>query len=314
MNVLITACNGFIGRALINRLPPDCNIIELGPHPFPTPDLPNIRSEKKQISDLTRDDVAAFFNGEKFAAVHLAWHSPRESSFAIAAARVREMAHFLDVSMDYLSHFVSLGSADEFGNAEGKLAPDASCSGMVSPYGWSKRSAAALLFSLGSRRETASFWLRPFTVYGEHQHGSMMLPYALAKASARQDAYFSDGIQQRDFIHVDDVVEAIWLAINRDTIGFHMLNLGWGEPVEVRKVILEIARRMDVEAFFHLGSINRRIDEPLIRYADVAATHASLNWAPRITLHEGLDRIINAGVHNKLFAHSASRVRTGRGG
>jgi nucleoside-diphosphate-sugar epimerase len=307
MNIVITACNGFIGRALTKRLPDHCRLVELCAHPFPLPYHPNLRSAKQPISELTRADAAKLFDGEKFALVHLAWHSPREKHYGVAAGQVQDTAHLLEVTKEYLTHFVSLGSSDEFGNREGKLTADAPFSGMLSPYGWSKRCAASLIanFTMGS--DMNAFWLRPFTVYGEQHYGSMLLPYAVAQARARRDAYFSDGLQQRDFIHVDDVVEAIWQALKCDTKGFHALNLGWGEPVEVRKVILEIARRLDAESFFHLGLVKRRIDEPMIRYADTTAAHLLLDWRPRITLMEGLDRLVADEANDVLAAYAESR-------
>jgi len=307
MNIVITACNGFIGRALTKRLPDHSRIVELSAHPFPLPSHPALRSVKKPLSELTTEDAAAFFAGEKFALVHLAWHSPREKNYGAAASQVHHMAHLLEVMKDHLTHFVSLGSADEFGNREGKLAADAPPLGVLSPYGWGKRSAASLLANFAVSHDMTAFWLRPFTVYGEQHYGSMLLPYAVAEARARRDAYFSDGLQQRDFIHVDDVVEAIRLALTHEVKGFHALNLGWSEPVEVRKVILEIARRLDAETLFHLGSIKRRIDEPRTRYADTTAAHSLLGWQPRITLTEGLDRLVADKANDVLVAYAESR-------
>src|SRR6476619_1722802 len=214
MNIVITACNGFIGRALTKRLPDHCRLVELSAHPFPLPSHPALRSVKRPLSELTAEDAATFFDGEKFALVHLAWHSPREKNYGVTASHVRNMAHLLEVTTEYVTHFVSLGSADEFGNRDGKLAADAPSSCVLSPYGWGKRSAASLLANVAMSTDMTAFWLRPFTVYGEQHYGSMLLPYAVAEARARRDAYFSDGLQQRDFIHVDDVVEAIWLALN----------------------------------------------------------------------------------------------------
>jgi nucleoside-diphosphate-sugar epimerase len=307
MNIVITACNGFIGRALTKRLPDHCRLVELSAHPFPLPSHPALRSVKRPISQLTIEDAAKFFDGEKFALVHLAWHSPREKNSAVAASQVQDMAHLLEVTKDRLTHFVSLGSADEFGNREGKLTADAAASGVLSPYGWGKRSAASLLANFAMSTDMTAFWLRPFTVYGEQHYGSMLLPYAVAEARARRNAYFSDGLQQRDFIHVDDVVEAIWLALNYKAEGFHALNLGWGEPVEIRKVLLEIARRLDAESLFNLGAIKRRIDEPMIRYADTTAARSVLDWQPRITLTAGLDRLVADEANDVLVAYAESR-------
>src|SRR6476659_9723654 len=107
MNIVITACNGFIGRALTKRLPGHCRIVELSAHPFPLPSHPALRSVKKPLSELTKEDAAGLFDGEKFALVHLGWHSPRDKNYGAAASQVHHMAHLLEVTKDHLTHFVS---------------------------------------------------------------------------------------------------------------------------------------------------------------------------------------------------------------
>jgi UDP-glucuronate decarboxylase len=307
MNVVITACNGFIGRALVKRLHHNYRILGLCSHPFPLPEHPDIRSLNKPISELTTHDAANFFDGEEFAVVHLAWHSPREHDFAVAANTVRDMSHLLQVTKTFMLKFVSLGSADEFGTTEGKLSANMQYFGLLSPYGWGKRCAASLLSSFSAGALKPAFWLRPFTVYGENQHGSMVIPYAVACARGRLDAYFSDCLQERDFIHVDDVADAIQLAMTSEIQGFKMLNLGWGEPVQLKAVILDIGQRMGAASLFRFGALNRRPDEPMTRYADIADASSILNWSPRVQLSDGLHRIVTSAVDEHLATYANSR-------
>ena len=74
----------------------------------------------------------------------------------------------------------------------------------LTPYGWAKQAAGTMLRSWCERNGMPGYWMRPFLVYGPGQTGNMVIPYALEQAQRGEAARFSDGLQQRDFVFVDD--------------------------------------------------------------------------------------------------------------
>ncbi|MBY0429549.1 MAG: NAD(P)-dependent oxidoreductase, partial [Alphaproteobacteria bacterium] len=157
--------------------------------------------------------------------------------------------------------------------------------------GWGKKCARELLKDWSNSSGKPCFWLRPFTVYGEEQRDNMLIPYAVKHAQAGLEASFSDGLQERDFVHVEDVVKAIYLALQSSHTGFHEINLGWGKSMQVRAVLGQIADIFDAQNLFKFGAITRRPDEPLIRFADISTARDVLKWSPKVTIEEGLQRI-----------------------
>lgn len=100
---------------------------------------------------------------------------------------------------------------------------------------------------------------------------------------------FGDGSQKRDFNHVDDVVDAFLRAGATDAVDGQVLNLGDPSPVsllELVELLLDVAG----------GGRHRLVPFPPERkridigdfYADTARAHATLGWAPRVGLREGL--------------------------
>jgi nucleoside-diphosphate-sugar epimerase len=288
MNILVTGAGGFIGKRLIAHLAARGDRIVALHNRIPAIDASvNVEHQVSDLAQLTPQNIQSLFDGASFALVHLAWHAPREPRYAIAAQHLAQMAWLLELVKNRAAKVISLGSADEYGTREGCLTPETESEGVLSPYGWGKKCARELMLHWSGATGIPGFWLRPFTVYGEGQHGTMLIPYAVEQARAGQEASFSDGMQQRDFVHVDDVITAIDLALRSDYTGYRAANLGWGNPVQIKSVLQEIAHLFDAEHLFKFGVLTRRADEPLCRYADLQAA-VQLGWQPRITLAEGL--------------------------
>ena len=103
----------------------------------------------------------------------------------------------------------------------------------------------------------------------------------------------SDGSPERDFIHVDDAVEA-YLAVagslDRPELRGRAWNAGAGAPLSVLEVVSRLARMAgsavdaDVQGS---GTAHGEIDR---QFLDSAAIKEELGWAPRVALDEGLAR------------------------
>ncbi len=302
MQIVVTGAKGFLGQRVveclaqrdhtivaIDRIDPqvthDKNVIyHQADITDPQALLPSVPFPPSPLSPFT-----------PFTLLHLAWDMRRHLGYGVQAEQVRVAASMLEAWQDKgLARVVIMGSAEEYGSREGRIREEDPPVGVLSPYGWGKRALHDLAQSWSSRSGIPVTWLRPFIVYGPGQRGDMMIPYAVRCAREGVDAEFTDGTQKRDFVHVKDVAAGIAAAATVETSGFQAFNLGRGEPVEVRKVLMEIARGFDAEDRFHLGARSRRPGEPEVQVADTTRATSDLKWSARIGWQEGIRSVIGA--------------------
>jgi UDP-glucose 4-epimerase len=104
---------------------------------------------------------------------------------------------------------------------------------------------------------------------------------------------YGDGTQVRDFVYVDDTVRALLLApITAGTAG-QVFNIGSGRPVSLREIaetLISITRRGNIE-YVPFPEDAKRIE--IGDYvADVHKITEVMDWRPRVSLREGLERSI----------------------
>lgn len=105
---------------------------------------------------------------------------------------------------------------------------------------------------------------------------------------------FGDGLQKRDFNHVDDVVDAFLRAGAIDAADGQVFNLGDAHPVsllELVKLLLEAAGGGSHE-LVPFPAERKRIDIGDF-YADITRARTTLGWAPRVDLRTGLAATID---------------------
>ena len=123
----------------------------------------------------------------------------------------------------------------------------------------------------------------------------MVIPFALESARLKQKAQMTDGLQQRDFVFIDDVAEAVLLASEQANTGFQEFNLGRGEGVQVADIIMTIARHYHAEPLFELGARPRRPGEPEVQIADISRARDVLGWNPSVRWQDGVRMLFEEG-------------------
>jgi UDP-glucose 4-epimerase len=100
---------------------------------------------------------------------------------------------------------------------------------------------------------------------------------------------FGDGLQSRDFIYVDDVVEAWVSALSNPAAYGKVFNLGSGKQVRINELadhVLRAFQRSRHEAVINYAAA--RPGEQRFVEADTALLRAALNWRPRVSFSDGL--------------------------
>ena len=125
---------------------------------------------------------------------------------------------------------------------------------------------------------------------------SRLIPEAIAAVLAgRAPAIRSDGSPERDFLYVEDAVDAYLRladALERDDARGEAFNAGGGQPHAVRDVVARICALAgaDVEPDVRgTGTPDGEIDR---QYVDASKLRALTGWSPRVELDEGLRRTI----------------------
>jgi UDP-glucose 4-epimerase len=160
-----------------------------------------------------------------------------------------------------------------------------------SPYAASKLAMeqAAHLFSESFSLETIC--LRFFNAYGPLQ--SPDSPYAAAiprfiqaMLAGEPATIHGDGQQTRDFVYVGDIVEAMLLAVDGDSIDGRVFNIAGGKSVPINELV-EILQRFFPETPDPVFAPPRQGD---LRFseADISLAERALGYRPRIDLQEGL--------------------------
>ena len=132
--------------------------------------------------------------------------------------------------------------------------------------------------------------LRIFNPYGPGQNPDFVLP-TIIDGVRRGVLILRDPAPRRDFVHVDDVAEAVMAALRYQHSGFEAFNIGSGRGISVRDLVSLVSRVSGRPAEVRYKSEIRRgeIDDVV---ADVSKAARVLNWALRIALEEGIRNLL----------------------
>ncbi len=140
--------------------------------------------------------------------------------------------------------------------------------------------------------------LRLTNVYGprqliRHNRQGFIAWFIRLAVEGREIQIYGDGSQMRDFVYVDDVVDAFLRAGSTDTVNGDAFNVGGREPIshrELAELLIEVAGAGRVR-FVEWPAEKKAIDIGSF-YSNSAKFESAVGWRPTIPLREGLRRTI----------------------
>jgi nucleoside-diphosphate-sugar epimerase len=191
-----------------------------------------------------------------------------------------------------LERIVITGTAEEYGH---NVAPfeESMRESPVSAYSFSKQCASHLAQLMFRSTGLPVVVLRPSVAYGPGQNNDMFLP-ALIQALLREEQFkMTLGAQTRDFVFVNDLIDALLRAGFQAGIEGEIINVGSGEPIVISRLVTYVEELMGCADIVKRGALPYRVGEPMEYWLDTAKAKKLLDWAPRTTLENGLRHTID---------------------
>lgn len=282
--VLVTGASGFIGARLCARL----RALEAEVH-----GVSRSRHEgtgmQWHAGDLgVRADVAEIFRRARPQVVfHLAGETRAARDLALVPltfdANLASSVHVMTAAVESgVARVVLAGSQEE---------PDESGAAAVpsSPYAASKWAVTqyARMFQTVFGLSTIS--LRIFMVYGPRQRDlGKLIPHVIGALLEGRAPVVNSGDRGVDWVHVEDVVDALLLAGTRPGIDGARVEVGCGRLVTIREVVEMLAALVapEIRPVYRGREFARPLE--LERKADVEEAFRVLGWRPRIAIEVGL--------------------------
>jgi len=165
-------------------------------------------------------------------------------------------------------------------------------------YGWSKLTGEYLAHLAARNYGISIACVRPFSGYGEDQDLTYPVP-AIAYRVARGDnpvTVWGTGEQGRDFVHIEDCITCMLLAVERIADGSGV-NIGTGKLttfLEVASLFIDLnGRKASVQA------VKGKPVGVQSRYCDPAHMESVLGYRPAISMREGFSRVLQA-AHDRV--------------
>ena len=191
--------------------------------------------------------------------------------------------------------FIHTGSCFEYGQ-KNKPISEHDLLYPLSVYGATKASSVHLLSSMAKCMQSGELViLRPFGVFGEYEGLHRFVPQVIDKLKNEHAVQLTLGAQIRDYIYIDDLIDAYILAsiVPLENKG-EIINIGSGKGIAMKDLALMISKRLGASNdLLRFGALQYRPNEMMYLVANVDKAKSLLGWGAKVPIEKGLEHTIN---------------------
>jgi UDP-glucose 4-epimerase len=264
MNFLVTGAAGFLGSALANRLAHEGHQVR-GLDDLSAGDPQRLDADvlftRGDVTDRPKlwtllQDVDCIYHLAARVSVPESVLYPREYNAVNVGGTVSIMEAMRDVGV---KRVVLISSGAVYGDQGGEPLREDAIPNPLSPYAVSKLAAEYYVRTIGSLWGIETVSLRVFNAYGPGQpipaaHPPVVPHFLRQAVRGGTIVIHGRGEQTRDFVYLDDVVEAMVAASTVPTINRRVINVGSGVPITIRA----LAQALEVVGSGAIGSTGNR--------------------------------------------------------
>lgn len=308
MKILVTGGAGFIGSHLVDKY------IELGHEVFVLDDLstgseqfinPRAKFINMSLSDLRLEELIKDIR-PNLINHHAAQANVRVSlkhpMFDMETNLVNTTRLFYAAGVAGVKKiiFASSGGA-VYGNSSKKAISERCSEKPISPYGINKLAAEHFLRMIGNLYKFNWTILRYSNVYGPRKNphqGSGIISIIIEKVrTGKNPIFFGDGEQIRDYIHVDDVVEANMLFSNYEIVANQVFNVGSGRGITLNQLlkIINVILHKSIPPIYAPAN-----EGDLVRNVLNIEKLKKIGWIPKVTLEKGIEKLASVEYDHRV--------------
>lgn len=297
-NILITGASGFIGSNLARKLVKSKNqisviyrkqsnlwrikdiISDLDVHMV---DLDNFNALKQKIKKIKPDIV-----------YHFATYGVYPSQTSITTmikTNITCTINLMHVLNDYgtLDKFVNLGSSFEYGPKTNAIKEN-QCVNPVSPYSITKVSQTQFAKYYATKYNFSIVTLRLFYPYGMYEQPGRLISDIMSATIQNKILSLSSPYPRRDFIFIDDVINALLKVTKTPKINGEIFNIGGGREYSVGEIVNLVQKITHKDIQISYDDKNQRDFDKLggRGFTNLEKTKKILNWKPTHSIKQGL--------------------------
>lgn len=299
---LVTGAGGFIGANLVRRLLNDGyevhGIVKPKEDLWRLTDLNSQQWHQHEVDITNREEVFKLLEAVKpayvFHLTHYGGNRGQTDHNQVRQVVIEGTVNLYEACLEAGScqAIVNAGSSSEYG-AKTELM----CEDMVlepnTPYGLAKAWATLYGQHLAREQSVPIVTLRFFSVYGPYEASIRLMPAVILSCLKQVAPQLSNPQTARDFVHVDDVVEAMLLVAGKiNEVKGQIFNIGSGKQNTIKDAVEIILRLTKANVELNWGGIESRSFDSNCWVADTHKAMQQLGWQPKFDLEQGLTKTV----------------------
>ncbi|MBF0320452.1 MAG: NAD-dependent epimerase/dehydratase family protein [Nitrospirae bacterium] len=282
-SVLVTGSSGFVGRSLVRKLK------ECGAH-------------VEEFDIINGKDITDFksFDSIKKAdcVVHLAARTFVPDAFENPARVYREniigTLNVLEYCRTNSIKKIIYASSYVYGRPQRLPIDEKHPVAIQNPYGRSKLIGEALCGGYHEDYGIVPIIFRPFNIYGPGQGGDFLIPTLIRQALSASDTIIvKDLLPRRDYIYIDDIIEAyVYAILSYKCAGPEIFNVGSGISYSVNDIINKLQKICQTNKKAISEGLERKNEIPDCT-ADTGKIRKAFGWAAKYGIDEGLRQTVS---------------------
>jgi UDP-glucose 4-epimerase len=264
--VLITGITGFLGSHIADNLINNYNVIGLKRKNSNVWRCEEFKDKVVWIDiDGNKDYAKEIIKYRIDTIIHCAWigvELKERVDWSIQVKNIQFLFELLQLAkVTDVKQFIFLGSQAEYGNIKGIVTEDQVCD-PLNAYGSVKLACLEILKTFSKMNNINWIWLRLFSVFGEKEGRTWLIPSLIEKIKTETEMDFTLGEQKYAYLYVKDFATIINKIVTIK-IESGIYNVSSNIVKSIRSIVEEIRNRINLNFHLNFGALEYRVNQSM---------------------------------------------------